>query len=368
MTVHDVQTMLERWAPRGAAWERDNVGLQVGDSARGVKKILVALDVSDAVVDEARKKEVDLIVSHHPLLFRPPRSVTPHDRVGRIIIALVRHNIALYAMHTNLDFAMGGISFALAERLGIRDATFLEKQSGLLRKVAVFAPAEHVDVVATAMAEAGGGVIGKYEHCSFRIEGIGTFRGISDAKPFLGKAGRLERVSEIRLEMVVPAWRVGEVVKAMRETHPYEEVAYDVYVLENPSANVGAGVIGNLPRAVTLAEFLRMVKRRLGTPMLRYAGDVRRRIRRVAVCGGSGAEFVDAAIRNGAEAYVTADVKYHAFEAVDNAIAIIDAGHFETESPAIPTIVRYLRDQPAVKAERVQVLPSSINTNYVRYS
>jgi dinuclear metal center YbgI/SA1388 family protein len=367
MTVRDVQNILEGWAPRGAAWERDNVGLQVGEVDKKVKKILVTLDINEEIVREAEKKSVDLIVSHHPLLFRPLTTLTPHDRVGKIVFALAKHGIALYSMHTNFDFTYGGVSFSLAKKLGLRDVTFLKGHADALRKLAVFVPADHVDGVAKAMAAAGAGVIGRYEDCSFRIEGIGTFRGGEGTQPFVGQSKQFEKVGEIRLEMVVPKWKVDDVVRAMKEVHPYEEVAYDVYVLENDSVNFGVGAFGALSEPTLLGKFLTLIKRRLKVPSLRFNGNVRRSVRNVAVCGGSGSEFLEHAIHRGADAFITADVKYHAFESAAGRIALIDAGHFETEHPSVDTIVRYMQEHPSIGEHGVQVFRSSMNTNPVYY-
>ena len=367
MLVRDVEYILESWAPKEIAWERDNVGLQIGSHDKRVHKILVALDASEEVVVEAKKKDVDLIITHHPLLFRPPKSITPSDRVGNIVINLVQNNIALYSAHTNFDFTHGGVSFSLAEQLGLTNIAFLVNGQGHLRKVAVFVPAEHVDRVSEAMASTGAGAIGRYNHCSFRTEGTGTFRGGAGAKPFLGEAGKLEQVREVRLEMIVPRWLVFQVLEAMRRAHPYEEVAYDVFPLENESADYGMGAFGDLPGEATLKEFLEAVKEKLDIPSIRFVGEPQQRIQSVAVCGGSGSELLDAAIRRKADAFVTADVKYHAFESARGRIALIDAGHFETEEPSLNGLVKHLQHHIAQRKENVQVIQTSINTNPVQY-
>ena len=367
MLVQDVQHIVELWAPTEIAWERDNVGLQVGSRDKQVQRILVALDVNDEVVLEAKRKNVDLVITHHPLLFRQPKSITPSDRVGKIIISLVQNDIALYAAHTNFDFTSGGVSFALAEALGLQQVTFLDRQQEGLRKIAVFVPPEHVERVAEAMAAAGAGVLGRYDHCSFRSEGTGTFRGGEGAKPFLGEAGKLEQVKEIRLEMIAPRWKTDEVVGAMRAAHPYEEVAYDIYVLENPSVQYGVGAIGALPGAVKLKKFLQVIKDKLGVSSLRFCGDEDQQVQTVAVCGGSGSDLIDVAVRRKADVFVTADVRYHAFEAARGRIALVDAGHFETEQPSLDRLVEHLQREIALRKERVEVVKTSVNTNPVHY-
>jgi len=368
MLVRDVAHILESWAPRPIAWERDNVGLQVGDHRKRVRKILVALDVNPYVVREAKSRNVDLVISHHPLLFHPLRSVAKDDRRGSIIFDLIRNNVAVYAMHTNYDFARRGVSFALAEKLGLEKVSVLQPLRDALRKVAVFVPPDHAEGVAEAMAEAGAGAIGAYDSCSFRIEGVGTFRGGKGAKPFVGKPGTLERVKEIRVEMIVPQWRVGDVVAAMRRVHPYEEVAYDVYALDNDHADYGAGAVGSVPKETTLKRFLATVRERLKLPSVRFAGDLRGRIKTVAVCGGSGSDLLDEAIRRHADAFVTADVRYHTFESAAGSIALIDGGHFETEEPSLDHLVRFLHASIKQRKEEIQVFKTSIITNPVSYA
>jgi dinuclear metal center YbgI/SA1388 family protein len=367
MTISDVQEIMAAWAPPAIAWERDNPGLQCGDPSATVRRILVALDVCDTTVADARRRRADLIVSHHPLLFKPLRSLTPETPSGRLLQALVSANIALYAAHTNLDFTRGGTSFALADVLGLENQRFLETPYRVHKKVVTFVPAEHADRVASAMAQAGAGVIGNYEECSFRAGGTGTFRGNDVSHPAVGERGMLERAPEIRLEMLVPEWKVEGVLRAMRREHPYEEVAYDVYPLENRSAEYGMGVFGMLPRPMRLAQFLRSVRRSLGAGVLRWAGDPASRIERVAVCGGSGAELLDAAVRSGADVFVTADVKYHSFHDASGVIALVDAGHYETEAPVVGAIVRRLKSEFQRRRARVPVYPAARSTNPVRY-
>lgn len=367
MVVRDIQQLFEAWAPPEIAWERDNVGLQIGSSGRRVRRILVALDVSNRVVEEARRKQIDLLISHHPLLFHPLRSVHDDDRIGQLVLKLAQYRISLYSAHTNLDFTHSGVSAALAERLGLLNCAVLSKQNKTHKKVVVFVPSDHVEKVMGAMAKAGAGRVGEYEACSFRTEGIGTFRGLSGTKPFVGKAGMLESVSEVRLEMVVPQWKLSTVLEAMRESHPYEEVAFDVYDLANESQDYGAGVIGELTRRMSLKEFLAHVRTRLRVPALRYTGNSRRQIRSVAVCGGSGSELLQHALHRGADAFVTADVSYHTFERAEGAIALIDAGHFETETPVVQKVVDYLKTEPTIRKENIRIIASQQSRNPVQY-
>ena len=368
MVVQDVQNILESWLPEDIAWDRDAIGLQIGSPGAKVRSILVTLDVTDSAIQEAVQKRIDLIITHHPLIFHPLRTVTDGTRVGRLVLQLARANISLYAAHTNLDFALNGVSFALAERLKLGNLGFLQPGKPLEKKVVVFVPADHADALMSAMAEAGAGHIGNYEECSFRSDGTGTFRSGRGARPFLGKPGRREKVPEVRLEMITPARKLRDVISALRSAHPYEEAAYDVYDLKNESSSHGAGVIGELRRAMTLKEFLSHVRRSLGTPTLRYSGGRGRRIKRVAVCGGSGSDLLPAARQKFADAFVTADITYHTFQETDGDLAIIDAGHFETERPILSPLVEYLRKQFAQRKEKVRVSVPSRMSNPVQYN
>jgi hypothetical protein len=245
---------------------------------------------------------------------------------------------------------------------------FLKTPYRLQNKIVTFVPPSHADAVAAAMAAAGAGVIGEYESCSFRGEGKGTFRGGAGSHPALGRKGILEHVQEIRLEMVAPRRALGNVVRAMTEAHPYEEVAYDVYALENTTGEYGMGAVGTLRRSVPLRVFLSTVRRVLKAPVLRWSGDPRTSMHRVALCGGSGSELLPDAIASGADVFVTADVRYHTYQEAEGSIALVDAGHFETEIPVVAAIVERLRRETHSRGERIPVLAASGSTNPVRWS
>ena len=359
---------MEAWAPPDIAWERDNVGLQTGDPAARVRGILVALDVTEEIVAEAERRGANLIVSHHPLLFRPLRSVTTGTVRERCLGALLRKGVALYSAHTNLDFTKGGTSFALARALGVVPEGFLKSPYRLENKIVTYVPRSHAESVAGAMAAAGAGVIGRYDSCSFRTEGEGTFRGGAGSRPAIGRRGVLERVQEVRLEMVAPRRALGRVVRAMKEAHPYEEVAHDIYALENSSGDYGMGAVGTLRRTVPLRKFLETVRHALKTPAIRWSGDPGTPVQRVALCGGSGSELLSDAIESGAGVFVTADVRYHSFHEAEGRIALVDAGHFETEIPVVAAIVEHLRRETLRDGTRIPVRAAARSTNPVRWS
>ena len=333
-----VAAALEAWAPPGSAQSYDNVGLQVGDARRPVRRALLALDLTPAVVEEAREAGADLIITHHPLLFRPLKRLTADGFVSSLALRLAEAGIALYSIHTNLDSAPGGVSFALAEHLGLRDVRFLDPFEDSLYKLATFVPADAFEAVREALAEAGAGRIGAYEACAFATSGEGFFRPTEHANPTIGEAGGpLERVEEMRLEVEVARWDLGRVVGALKAAHPYEEVAYDVYPIAQTYSQAGLGAVGTLPEPEPLDAFLRRVAERLEAGSLRYSGDPDARVETVAVCGGAGSSFTGRALRAGADAYVTADVTYHTFFDVLGTdgrprMALIDAGHYETEA------------------------------------
>ena len=363
MKLADIEKFLESWAPSWTAWERDNVGLQVGRRSRRVQHVLVALDVTPEIVGEAIQKKVDLIVSHHPLLFRPASSISDSNALGSILLSLAESRIALYSAHTNLDSAADGVSFALARALGIQKPSFLAPIKDSLVKLAVFVPDAHVDSVAAAMAEAGAGIIGEYERCSFRMHGKGTFRGSEHTRPFYGKPLQVEEVEEIRLEMIVPRAHVKAVVAAMKTVHPYEEVAYDLYTLENANPNFGMGAIGDLPRIMTVREFLTKLKKALHADFVRFSGALTQKVRRIAVCGGSGSELLEHAIGAKADLFVTADIRYHPFHDAVGRIVLVDAGHWETEQVVLPVIASKLRAWASSRGEKLVVSVTQRLTN-----
>ena len=376
MNVRDIQNLIESWAPREIAWERDNVGLQCGDPHAEVHKILVALDVTEGVVAEAIRRKADLLISHHPLLFRPVQSIHPGNPTGRCLRALIAGNISLLSAHTNLDFTAGGTSHALAAALGLGNVEFLHRPYRTQKKIVTFVPATHVNAVADAMTNAGAGTIGNYTRCSFRTSGTGTFQGNAASNPAVGQRGILEETPEVRLEMIVQQWDVDRVIRAMRSAHPYEEVAYDLFASEAPVAEFGMGVIGTLPRAVPPAGFIRKIKKVLGVTAVRCTPFHTGKVRRVAACGGSGSDLLGEAVRQEADLFVTADIKYHAFHEALGEIILVDAGHWETEFPVVHVLASHLKKEIqrlAPSASRRQrtgqpaVMVASTPTNPVRY-
>jgi len=332
MRCDKIIKIIEDWAPKSIAWEKDNVGLQVGSLRREVKNILLCLDIDEKVVAEAVKKNCNLIISHHPLLFKSLKRIdTEKDKTSRILEKLIKKEITLYSTHTNLDFTKDGVSFQLAKKLGLTNQKFLLNLSSNQSKLVVFVPVTHTEKVAEAMYTAGAGIIGEYTNCSFRTLGTGTFKGSEKSNPTIGLKGKVEKVDEVKIEVSVNSFDLKKVIAEMKKAHPYEEVAYDVYPLANENINYGMGVIGNLKKGLSEKEFLSLVSKSLNLKNFRFNRTKKSRINKVAVCGGSGSNLLDAALISGADALVTADVKYHTFQDADNCILLIDAGHYETE-------------------------------------
>lgn len=338
MLVSDITRRLDAWAPQGQKADFDRVGLQVGDPSAPVHCVVVALDLTAAVIDEAVARGAGLIVTHHPLLFSPTDRVTATHPTGGLVLKLAQAGIAYYAIHTNLDASWDGVSFALARQLGLEDIGLLAPLDGIMRKLTTYVPPSHADAVRDALANAGVGQIGEYRACSFSTEGTGRFQPLESASPRIGTAGgELETVDEIRIEAVLPSWLFSVAITAIKTTHPYEQPVIDVVSLDGLATRSGYGATGTLAEPEPLYVFLGRVASRLDSAALRYAGDPSQTIQRVAVCGGSGMSFFPAARQAGADAYVTADITYHRFfEALapdgTPEIALIDAGHYETEA------------------------------------
>ena len=323
---------IENWAPKEIAWQKDNVGLQIGDTDKRIKNILLCLEVNDRVVEEALKNNCNLIISHHPFFFSPLKKIDiANDRKSRLIDKLIKHDIILYAAHTNLDYTQDGVSFQLAERLELQNINFLINLHSNQYKISIFVPENACDKVANAIFNSGGGIIGGYSNCSFRTKGNGTYKKSGNTRPALGKKEELRLVDEIKLEVIIDRWKLHSVLTEIKKVHPYEEIAYDLVPLDNLNLNYGIGAVGYLPKDYNLKDFLSYITHKLKIDNFRYTNGKKKIIRKVAVCGGSGSEYFHDAISKNCDAYITADIKYHSFQDAEQEIFLIDAGHYETE-------------------------------------
>jgi len=363
MTVGDIIARLEAMAPPSLAESYDNVGLLVGDRSQRCQAVLLSLDVTEAVLEEAERRGCDLVVSHHPLIFGGLRRVTEDDLVGRLLSRAIRSRISLYAIHTNLDNVVTGINGWLADCFHLRERRPLQPLAGTLRKLHTFVPGQHLPAVRQALFDAGAGHIGQYSGCSFSVPGTGSFRAEAGASPMVGQIGVDHYEPEDRLEVVFPAWRESKVVSALLATHPYEEVAYDIVRSENPMPGLGAGLIGRLPEPMSEASLLDHIQQACGTPCIRHSSLTGRTVQTLALCGGAGAFLLPAAIASGADAYLTADLKYHEFFQPEGRLLLADIGHFESEQGFMEGIRSYLADFFPTFA----LLKTEISTQPVHY-
>lgn len=335
--LQTLMQIIETIAPKSLAEEWDNVGLIIGSPSKEINRILITLDIDNNVVAEAINTSCDLIITHHPTIFKPLKAIREDLPSGKIITDLIRHDISVYAAHTNLDAATGGVNDVLAALLSLEDIKPLSAdKEEHLNKLVVYVPNTHLAVVRSAMGTAGAGSIGKYAQCFFAAPGQGTFLPLGGATPFVGSVGKVEEVQEWRLETIVTQKLLKKVISAMIKAHPYEEVAYDVIVLANEGEKKGIGRIGRLPSKMTLLALAEKVKLVLDIQNLKIAGEGHAEVSKVAVVGGSGSSYINLAAFKGAQCLITGDVKYHeAQDALQRNICIIDAGHFETERPVL---------------------------------
>lgn len=322
-------SLLESFAPKKMAVEGDPIGLQVGSLNKPIKKVMIALDVLESVVDEAIEGKVDLIIAHHPLLYRPLKKIDIGTSKGKVIEKLIKNDITVYAAHTNLDVTSLGVNEWLADQLQLTSTEVLSTTyEDKLVKLSVFVPRTHEEQVRFAIGNAGAGHIGNYSHCSFSSDGIGTFTPLEGTTPYIGKQGQLEKVEEVKIESIMPESIQKVVVSAMKKAHPYEEVAFDLYPLLNKGKELGIGKIGKLSKEMTLHEFVDHVKKAFGLSNLRVIQGKNSIIKKVAVVGGDGNKYIYPALHKGADVLVTGDIYYHnAHDAQEEGLTIVDAGH-----------------------------------------
>lgn len=361
--IRDIIQMLEAWAPPLLQESYDNAGLITGNDGDDLKGIMVCLDSTEAVIGEAIEKGCNLVIAHHPIVFSGLKKITGRTYVERTLIRAIRHHIAIYAAHTNLDNVKSGVNAEIGRRLGLENMQILSPRNHFLYKLVVFVPDGHTDTVAEAMFAAGAGRVGHYDRASFHSAGSGSFRPLEGSSPYTGTAGHTEQVSEQRLEVLVPREHCTAVTRAMLQAHPYKEVAYDLIPLENAYKDAGSGMTGSLPHPIPAADFPAYVKERTGTPMLKYTTTGATHIHKVAICGGAGIFLLPAALQNGADAFITSDIKYHEFFDAEQKLMLMDIGHYESEQYTMDLIARKVQAQ-------FQGIPchiTGIRTNPVQY-
>lgn len=361
--ISNVIKELEILAPPILQESYDNAGLIVGDKNEELSGILISLDTTEEVIQEAIDNNINLIVSHHPIIFSGLKSITGKNYIERVIIKAIKHNISIYAIHTNLDNIFDGVNQKIANRLGLVDLKILSPKKESLLKLSVFIPKGAKEDVKEALFAAGAGNIGNYSHCSFSSSGIGSFKANDKASPFVGEKGEIHFEEEIKVEVVLPSYLQSKVTSALLNAHPYEEVAYDLYPILNKDKLIGSGMIGKLNEEMDEQSFLHYVKEKMNTDCIRHTSLLNKKISKVAFCGGAGDFLLESAIAKNADVFISGDFKYHRFFDSENKLIILDIGHYESEQFTIELLGDFLKEKFSTFAIRF----TEVNTNPINY-
>lgn len=341
--IKDITNYLESIAPLALQESYDNCGLILGNKSTEATGALITLDVTEQVVDEAIERKCNLIIAHHPLIFKGIKKLNGNNWTERTIIKAIKNDIAIYAIHTNLDNIMGGVNSMMAEKLHLKECRILKTNDGILKKIVTYCPINKAEMVKQALFSAGAGKIGNYENCSFTTEGLGTYKANDNAKPYLGEVGKIHTEKEIKIEVIYPAYIEPAILTALMMAHPYEEVAYDIIPLDNYWQAAGSGMIGKLEEALTESDFLQLLKKTFKTGVIKHTKLKGEKIKKVALCGGSGSFLLNDAINAQADIYISADFKYHEYFEADSKIVIADIGHFESEQYTSDLIFNHIQ-------------------------
>lgn len=363
MKINDIIQVLEQLAPPSLQESYDNAGLITGSATWNCSGIICTLDATEAVILEAKEKGCNLVVAHHPIVFSGLKKLNGKNYVEKAVITAIKHDIAIYAIHTNLDNVKNGVNHIIADRLGLINRKILAPKAGLLIKLYTFVPIAEADKLREALFAAGAGDIGQYSHCSFNTDGKGSFRAGEGTNPHVGEIGKTHLEAETKVEVIFPAWKQQEVLHALFHTHPYEEVAYDLVSLANDYQDVGSGLMGELPDAMDETFFFQMLKTSFELKLVRHTPFLGKKIKKVALCGGSGSFLTGKAQAAGADIYISADFKYHEFFDANDRMVIADIGHWESEQYTTDLLIDVLQ----AKFPTFAVLKSGIKTNPVNY-
>jgi dinuclear metal center YbgI/SA1388 family protein len=363
MTIRDITAALEWFAAPELQEDYDNSGLLCGDAGWNCSGVLCTLDVTPAVIAEAVAKGCNLVVAHHPLIFKGLKRINGRGWLEQTVVSAIKQDVAIYACHTNLDNIVEGVNARMAQQLGLVDTRILAPKPKMLRRLITFAPVDQAEAVRQAIFDAGAGHIGNYAECSFNSEGTGTFKAGEGADPYVGEIGKRHHERETKIEIVYPFYLEQQIVQALVAAHPYEEVAYDIFTMDNVHFGIGAGIIGRLPEPMTEEALLQKLRSAFKVPVVRHTARTCKMVQQVAVCGGSGAFLIKRALAAGADCYITADVKYHEFFEADGRMLLADIGHFESEQYTIDL----LHDLIVKKFPTFAVLKTSVRTNPVEY-
>ncbi|WMJ74317.1 Nif3-like dinuclear metal center hexameric protein [Cytophagaceae bacterium ABcell3] len=361
--ISEVVNYLESIAPTALQESYDNSGLLTGNSSTEVKNILITLDTTEDVIKEAIANNCNLIISHHPIIFKGLKKLTGSNYVERTIIEAIKNDIAIYAVHTNLDNVHNGVNRKICEKIELKNLKILSPKKGTLKKLVVFIPESDKDIVLSAVYNAGAGNIGNYSECSYQLQGTGTFRPNDQANPTIGAANTKEQVKEVRAEVIYPAWKENGILQALKEAHPYEEPAYDLVALENTDFYNGSGMYGELENPLPPQAFLKYLKEKMQLSCIRHTQLPEKPVKKVAVCGGSGSFLLKNAIKQKADVYITSDFKYHEFFDAENKIIIADIGHYESEVFTKELIKEFM----SKKFTNIALILSNTTTNPISY-
>ncbi len=363
MQIRDILNEIEAYAPLALQENYDNCGVQVGNDRKEVSGVLIAIDITEELIDEAIAKNCNLIIAHHPLIFKGVKKLTGKDYIERCIIKAIKHDIVLYAAHTNLDNVKTGVSYRMAQKLGLKNIRVLAPQAGMLMKLATFVPLKKAEMVRIALFAAGAGKIGNYSSCSFNALGEGTFKANENANPYVGDINEMHTEVETKVEVIFPRYQQNNILRALMEAHPYEVPAYDLIELANVTEESGSGVIGEFEHALSPVNALKRIKETFGVPCLKHSPVCKESVKSVALCGGSGSFLYPQAMANGADLFVTGEIKYHDFFVHENRIILAEIGHYESEQFTKDLIYDIIRE----KFSNFAIHLSEVKTNPINY-
>jgi len=363
MTVSEFCSFFENYFPLEFQEDYDNSGLQLGKSNTEIKGILITLDVTEDIIDEAIDYGDNFILSHHPLIFNELKKIIDANHIEKIIIKAIENQIAIYSAHTNIDNNFNGINHYISKLLKLSNARVLLPASNYLFKLTTYVPESHINEVRKAIFEAGAGYIDNYDMCSFNSQGIGTFRPLKNTKPFIGEIEQINYVNEIKIETIVPKYLLKKVINALIQSHPYEEVAYDIYPLLNKYSKVGSGIIAELNNEIDIFDFFQRIKKTFDIKQIRHSKIIKNNIKKIAICAGSGAFLIKEAIRKKADIFITGEIKYHQYFDAEDKIIIIEIGHYESEK----LIKNFFYDFLNEKITKFAIHKSKIDTNPIKY-
>ncbi|HBH06702.1 MAG TPA: Nif3-like dinuclear metal center hexameric protein [Flavobacteriales bacterium] len=363
MKLKELVAIFNQFAPMIYQEAYDNTGIQIGEPEKEIQAALLSLDVTEEVIQEAIEKKCNLIITHHPLLFRGLKRISGSSMQERIVLQAIRNDIMIYSAHTNLDAIAGGVNGEIADRLGLRETKILRAKENTLKKLITFCPPDYIDSIRDSLSLTGAGRIGNYDSCSFTVSGTGTFKPLPGSEPFKGQHDKLAREKEVKLEMIFPSHLQNRIITELKSVHPYEEVAFDIIQLSNTNPEIGSGIIGNLKAPMKTTDFMDMVKLTFKAPVIRHTDLHKDEIETVALCGGSGSFLLSDAIQQKADVFLSSDFKYHDFFGSEGKITILDIGHYESEQFTTSVIARLLKQNLATFAVHF----SKVNTNPVNY-